>query len=92
MATQRLQVGIPLLATSSLPPRSPPPTDPVCTPEDEAAKKELKEETERQSWFQNEVNDRLDIPNGYLKVNVLIIRWHEDIDEFDGHNEEVSIQ
>jgi hypothetical protein len=104
MATQRQPVVMPSLATSSLPARSPPPTDtrqtpvtvldgePVCTPEDEAAKKELKEETERQAWFQNEVNDRLDIPNGYLKVNVLIIRWHEDIDEFEGHNEEVSIQ
>ena len=91
------------LLTTSLPSRSPPPTEirqnpvtvlggePVCIPEDEAAKQEFKEETERQAWFQNEANDRLDIPNGYLKVNVLIIRWHEDIDEFEGHDKEVSV-
>jgi len=97
MAAQRQSV-----VTSSLPCRSPPPTEirkipvtelngePVCTQEDEAAEQELKEETERQAWFQNEANDSLDIPNGYLKVNVLIIRWHEDIDEFEGHDKEVS--
>ncbi|KAF2795883.1 hypothetical protein K505DRAFT_301288 [Melanomma pulvis-pyrius CBS 109.77] len=63
---------------------------PLCPPEDEDAKRELKKESERQTWFQNEANDTLKIPNGYLKVSVLIIRWHEDIDEFEGHNEEIA--
>lgn len=103
MATQRQPVVVPGLTTTTLPCRSPPPDEirqspvdmldgaPLCPPEDEDAKRELKKESERQTWFQNEANDTLKIPNGYLKVSVLIIRWHEDIDEFEGHNEEVSI-
>jgi hypothetical protein len=48
-------------------------------------------ETERQSWFQNSCSNILNVPNCYSHVAVLIIRWHEDIDEFQGHSEEVSI-
>ena len=51
-----------------------------------------KEESERQAWFQNAVNGAMDIPIGYLKVAVLIVRWHEDIDEYaEGHTTEVRI-
>lgn len=49
-----------------------------------------KREAERQAWFQNKSNNILEIPNGYLKVAVLIIRWHDEIDEFKGHDEEVN--
>ncbi|KAF2684475.1 hypothetical protein K458DRAFT_302466 [Lentithecium fluviatile CBS 122367] len=47
-------------------------------------------ESERQAWFQNVSNDILKIPNGYLKVAVLIIRWDREIDEFKGHDEEIA--
>jgi hypothetical protein len=44
---------------------------------------------QRQSWFQNEVETVLGKANGYLHVAVLMIRWHESIDDFAGHTEEV---
>jgi hypothetical protein len=40
--------------------------------------------------FQRKVNDVLKLPNGYLNAAVLIIRWDESIDDFEGHTEEVS--
>lgn len=61
----------------------------ILHPIEEAAKEELKREAERQILFQKISNDILDIPNGYLKVEVLIIRWDENIDEFKGHKAEV---
>jgi len=52
---------------------------------------EKKRESERQAWFQNAANEELNIPTGYLKVAVLIVRWHEEVDAFrNGHDEEVS--
>ncbi|KAH7121194.1 hypothetical protein B0J11DRAFT_59573 [Dendryphion nanum] len=52
---------------------------------------EATQESEKQAWFQNAINEKLDIPNGYLKVAVLIVRWHEDIDSFPvGHEKEVN--
>ncbi|KAI4922709.1 hypothetical protein J4E90_001142 [Alternaria incomplexa] len=51
----------------------------------------LKREAERRTLFQKTSNNALDIPNGYRKVEVLILRWDESIDEFkDGHNKEVQ--
>jgi len=51
----------------------------------------LKREAERRTLFQKTSNNALDIPNGYRKVEVLILRWDESIDEFkDGHNKEVT--
>lgn len=51
---------------------------------------ELKREPERQALFRNAANKALHLPNGYLKVAVLIIRWDETIDDFKGHTKEVS--
>jgi hypothetical protein len=46
----------------------------------------------RQAIFEKASNDALEIPNGYLKVAVKIIRWDESIDDFsEGHTSEVSI-
>lgn len=61
----------------------------VLRPGDEKAKEELTREAERAAIFQKMSNDTLDIPNGYRKVEVLILRWHESIDEFTGHSKEV---
>jgi hypothetical protein len=63
----------------------------VLRPDDEDAKRELKREAERRTLFQKVSNDILDIPNGYRKVEVLIIRWDESIDEFKDHKQEVCI-
>ncbi|ORY09510.1 hypothetical protein BCR34DRAFT_568276 [Clohesyomyces aquaticus] len=63
---------------------------PLFQPGDEDAKRALQLESSRQSWFQKKANDSLNIPNGYLKVAVLLIRWDDGIDEFkDGHNQEI---
>lgn len=48
-------------------------------------------ESERQKGFQDQVDSVLGKANGYFHVAVLIIRWHEHIDDFPGHSEEVSI-
>jgi len=61
----------------------------VLRPGDNAAKEDLKRETERQAIFQKVSNEILKIPNGYLKVEVLIIRWHEALDDFKEHTPEV---
>jgi hypothetical protein len=47
-------------------------------------------EPTRQALFLNASNRALNLPNGYLKVEVLIIRWDESIDDFKGHTEEVE--
>jgi hypothetical protein len=49
-------------------------------------------EPTRQTLFQKKCNDTLELPNGYLKVAVLIIRWDESIDDFKGHTEEVGFK
>jgi hypothetical protein len=51
---------------------------------------EAQMESVRRSVFQKKVNQALNLPDGYLKVAVLIIRWDKTIDEFTGHCEEVS--
>ncbi|KAF2877430.1 hypothetical protein BDV95DRAFT_146937 [Massariosphaeria phaeospora] len=52
---------------------------------------EKKKESERQALFQNAVSEALDIPTGYLKVAVLVVRWHEEVDAFQkGHDEEIG--
>jgi hypothetical protein len=48
-------------------------------------------EAQRQAWFENSVKDKLNIPNGYEDVSVLIVRWDPKIDEYRmGHDKEVS--
>jgi hypothetical protein len=62
----------------------------ILQPETEETKRVLKREDERQKLFDKVSNTILDIPNGYCKVEVLIIRWDESIDEFKDHDKEVS--
>ncbi|KAF1830725.1 hypothetical protein BDW02DRAFT_633411 [Decorospora gaudefroyi] len=62
----------------------------ILSPDDEEAKIELTREAERQTLFQKISNDVLKTPNGYRKVEVLIIRWHESIDEFKDHKQEIE--
>jgi hypothetical protein len=60
----------------------------VTTPDDE----EKRKESERQACFEGAVKKKLNIPSGYSKVAVLLVRWHESVDEYaGGHAEEVSI-
>ncbi|OCK73231.1 hypothetical protein K432DRAFT_271020, partial [Lepidopterella palustris CBS 459.81] len=47
-------------------------------------------EADRQ-LFQSEVNKKMDVPNGYLNVGVLMLRWQKGLDEFPKHDQEVSI-
>lgn len=102
MAAQRQSTVGPAIATCSNTCRSHTPKAPsrqnsttvgddvaILRPGDEKAKAELKREAERQTRFQKVSNEILDIPSGYRKVEVLIIRWDESIDEFKGHKEEV---
>jgi hypothetical protein len=64
-------------------------TGALLHPGDDAV--ELKREATRRTLFQKTSNNVLDIPNGYRKVEVLILRWDESIDEFNkGHNQEVT--
>ena len=45
---------------------------------------------EKQAWFENAVREKLDLPIGYVKVAVLVVRWHEEVDEWPAeHSEEV---
>jgi hypothetical protein len=53
--------------------------------------RETQREAVRQAIFQRRSNNALKLPNGYLKVAALIIRWDEKIDDFKGHTEEVRI-
>jgi hypothetical protein len=59
---------------------------------DEETKQELKSELERQARFQNEDNTMLGIPSGYFEGRVLMLSWHDEIDEFKDYNDEVSVQ
>src|SRR5690242_10144807 len=60
-------------------------------PGPESDQRGTQREAVRQAIFQKGSNEALQLPNGYLKVAVLIIRWHEIIDDFKGHTEEVSV-
>lgn len=62
----------------------------VLLPDDEHLKQDIIREDERRKLFQKVTNNLLHIPNGYRKVEVLILRWDESIDEFKGHAKEVS--
>jgi hypothetical protein len=56
--------------------------------------KPVRNEAETQAWFENAAKKKLNIPSGYVKVAVLIIRWRKEIDDpnhRDGHGEEVSV-
>ncbi|KAF1972167.1 hypothetical protein BU23DRAFT_469178 [Bimuria novae-zelandiae CBS 107.79] len=46
-------------------------------------------ELERQACYQNASNEALNVPNGYLKVAVLIIQWADEIDNLH-HKDEVA--
>ena len=56
---------------------------------DESTKRQLKREDERQKLFHRISNKYFDVPNGYLKVEVLVIRWDKNLDEFKDHDKEV---
>lgn len=62
----------------------------ILQPQDKESKRILKREDARQKLFDKVSNTVLDIPNGYREVHVLIIRWDESVDEFKGHDKEVS--
>jgi hypothetical protein len=60
----------------------------VATPGDV----EKKKEAQRQAWFENVAKKKLKIPNSYVQVAPLIIRWASDLDDYyDGHTDEVSV-
>jgi hypothetical protein len=58
----------------------------------EEEERERQRDALRQAIFQKASNEALEIPNGYLKVAVKIIRWDESIDDFPGHTSEVSTE
>ncbi|KAF1361107.1 hypothetical protein EJ07DRAFT_76492, partial [Lizonia empirigonia] len=41
-------------------------------------------ESERQMYFENAIKETLNLPSGYVKVAVLVIRWEDD-DDSDGY-------
>lgn len=45
---------------------------------------ERKAESERQMYFENAMKETLNLPSGYVKVAVLVIRWEDD-DDSDGY-------
>lgn len=50
-----------------------------------------KQETKRQAWFENVIKKELKIPNSYVHVAPLIIRWASEVDDYDpGHTDEVN--
>jgi hypothetical protein len=58
--------------------------------DDDAANERLKREASLRALFQKNTNEKLGTPNGYRKVEALLIRWDESIDDFPGHSEEVT--
>ncbi|KAF2180529.1 hypothetical protein K469DRAFT_714515 [Zopfia rhizophila CBS 207.26] len=62
---------------------------PVIQPEDKLDN-EAKEAEER-LCFQNAVEETLEVPNGYLKVSVLLFKWEEKLDEYhEKHEQEIT--
>lgn len=50
-------------------------------------------ESQRQAWFENAVKKKLEVPNNYEQVAVLIMRWHPDVDDHGvKHDVEVSCE
>ncbi|KAI4643555.1 hypothetical protein J4E93_006565 [Alternaria ventricosa] len=107
MAAQRQSTARPAHTKTTEPCQSPKPINPsrqnsivvpvtvddltFLDPGNEEAKRELNREAERRTLFQNVSNGVLQIPNGYRKVEVLIIRWDESVDEFKGHEQEAAL-
>jgi hypothetical protein len=59
----------------------------VTTPDD----KDKIDQSRKRGCFEEAVKKRLNIPSGYVKVAVLVLRWHPDIDDFaEDHTNEVS--
>ncbi|KAI8938545.1 hypothetical protein NX059_004431 [Plenodomus lindquistii] len=52
---------------------------------------EKREQSIKHAYFENSVKERLNIPTGYVKIAVLVIRWHQDVDQYaKGHTEEIA--
>ena len=47
------------------------------------------EEVQMQVCFQNAISEEMNIPDGYLKVAVLMLRWDRSLDQFQEHDREV---
>ncbi|KAF9694248.1 hypothetical protein EKO04_007776 [Ascochyta lentis] len=62
----------------------------VLYPGDEASTRELDREVKRRAAFEKVSNKIYKVPDYYRKVEVLIIRWEESIDEFKEHNDEIN--
>ncbi|KAL5119188.1 hypothetical protein ACEQ8H_002896 [Pleosporales sp. CAS-2024a] len=65
----------------------------VLRPDDDDATKRLGRDAEWRTLFSRVVNDKLGVPNGYKKVEVLLIRWDEKIDDQEfqvGHGKEIK--
>jgi hypothetical protein len=59
----------------------------VTTPDD----KDKIEQSTKRVFFEEAVKEKLNIPSGYVKVAVLVLRWHPDIDDYaEEHTNEVS--
>ncbi|KAF2995095.1 Phosphatidylinositol-4-phosphate 5-kinase [Curvularia kusanoi] len=53
----------------------------------------VKNEADSQTVFENAVKQKLNIPNGYEKVAVLVVRWDDELEDprlKEGHDEEVK--
>lgn len=52
---------------------------------------QAQEDAQRRLWFSSVVEKKMKIPNGYVKVTFVVIRWDEALDDFGGpHTIEVS--
>jgi hypothetical protein len=54
--------------------------------------KPVNNEADTQAYFDNAVKEAMNIPNGYERVAVLVVRWDESLDDpmfRAGHDEEV---
>lgn len=59
----------------------------TCTAVEEAEKKA---ELQRRIWFENGMKRTFRIPSGYVTIAVLVIRWHDAVDDYkEGHDSEV---
>jgi hypothetical protein len=60
----------------------------VTTPDD----KDKIDQSTKRGCFEEAVRKTLNIPSGYVKVAVLVLRWHPDVDDFaEEHTYEVSL-
>ena len=56
---------------------------------EEAQTEAQTEEVQMQVFFQNAISKEMNIPDGYLKVAVLMLRWDRSLDQFPEHDREV---